>query len=213
LPITHTGDTSFSTSSFPILLRNVAITPGLIKNLISVRSLTRDNPITIEFDAFGFSIKDFHTRVVILRCDSDGELYPLVAGRPPLRQSLHAFITTELWHQWLGHPGSASLSKILASFQFTCNKSKPTTCHACRLGKHVRLPFQQSESRASFAFELLHCDVWTSPIKSISGCQFYLVILDDYSHYGLFHYAVNLMCFPLWRHFMLLLPPNFNAQF
>jgi hypothetical protein len=37
--------------------------------------------------------------------------------------------------------------------------------------------------------------------------------LDDYSHYGLFHYAVNLMCFPLWRHFMLLLPPNFNAQF
>jgi hypothetical protein len=35
------------------------------------------------------------------------------------------------------------LSKILASFQFTCNKSHSTTCHACRLGKHVRLPFQQ----------------------------------------------------------------------
>ncbi|KAK1653738.1 hypothetical protein QYE76_071543 [Lolium multiflorum] len=96
LPITHTGDTSFSTSSFPIHLRNVAITPGLIKNLISVRSLTRDNPITIEFDAFGFSIKDFHTRVVILRCDSDGELYPLVAGRPPLRQNPSKEIFSEL---------------------------------------------------------------------------------------------------------------------
>jgi hypothetical protein len=39
-------------------------------------------------------------------------------------------------------------------------------------------------SRASVAFELLHCDVWTSPVKSISGFQFYLVILDDFSHYA-----------------------------
>jgi hypothetical protein len=182
LPITHVGDSSFPTASFPIHLRNVAITPDLIKNLISVRSLTRHNPITVEFDAFGFSIKDLHTRAVILRCDSDGELYPLVSGRP--RQSLHASTTTDLWHQRLGHPGFESLSKILASFQFTCNKSHSTTCHACRLGKHVRLPFQQSVSRASVAFELLHCDVWTSPVKSISGFQFYLVILDDFSHYA-----------------------------
>jgi hypothetical protein len=61
LPITHVGDSSFPTASFPIHLRNVAITPDLIKNLISVRSLTRHNPITVEFDAFGFSIKDLHS--------------------------------------------------------------------------------------------------------------------------------------------------------
>jgi transposase InsO family protein len=32
-------------------------------------------------------------------------------------------------------------------------------------------------------FQLLHRDLWTSPITSVSGHKYYLVILDDYSHY------------------------------
>jgi transposase InsO family protein len=32
-------------------------------------------------------------------------------------------------------------------------------------------------------YPLLHCDVWTSPIISNSGFKFYLVILDDFSHF------------------------------
>nr|GEU97526.1 ribonuclease H-like domain-containing protein [Tanacetum cinerariifolium] len=35
----------------------------------------RDNNCTIEFDAFGFSIKDFMSRWVLLRCDSMGDLF------------------------------------------------------------------------------------------------------------------------------------------
>uniref|UniRef100_A0A453EBU1 GAG-pre-integrase domain-containing protein n=1 Tax=Aegilops tauschii subsp. strangulata TaxID=200361 RepID=A0A453EBU1_AEGTS len=164
LPITHTGDVSFPTSSFPIHLRNVVITLNLIKNLISVCRLTRENPIIVEFDMFGFSVKDLLTRRVILRCDSPDDLYPLVSGP----QALLAEIS-DLWHQRLGHPGHAALSKTLSSFKFSCNKAMSTTCHACRLGKHVRLPFKQSDSQASFPFALMHCDVWTSPIKSVSG--------------------------------------------
>jgi hypothetical protein len=49
----------------------------LIKNLISVRALTRDNSVSVEFDPFGFSIKDLRTKTVLLRCDSTGDLYPL----------------------------------------------------------------------------------------------------------------------------------------
>jgi len=51
------------------------------------------------------------------------------------------------------------------------------------LGKHVRLPFKESTNVSHFPFLLLHCDVWTSPIISNSGYKFYLVILDDFSHY------------------------------
>jgi len=32
-------------------------------------------------------------------------------------------------------------------------------------------------------FQLLHCDVWTSPVSSVSGFQYYLAILDDYTHF------------------------------
>lgn len=35
-----------------------------------------------------------------------------------------------------------------------------------------------------FPFQTLHLDVWTSPVVSISGYQFYLVVLDDYTHYA-----------------------------
>jgi hypothetical protein len=90
----------------------------------------------------------------------------------------------ELWHQRCEHPRRPSLSHTLSSFSFKCNKSFPSTLHACRLWKHVRLPFQDSNSRASFPFALVHCDASTSPVTSISGYQYYLVIiLDDYSHF------------------------------
>lgn len=56
-------------------------------------------------------------------------------------------------------------------------------CHACQLGRHVRLPFSSSSSRAKHNFDLIHCDLWTSSVVSISGYKYYLVILDDCSHY------------------------------
>jgi hypothetical protein len=47
----------------------------------------------------------------------------------------------------------------------------------------VRLPFTSSDSFSFFPFQLIHADVWTSHVLSNSGFQYYLVILDDYSHY------------------------------
>ena len=56
-------------------------------------------------------------------------------------------------------------------------------CHACQLGRHTRLPFQSSSSRATSIFDLVHCDLWTSPVPSVSGYKYYLLVLDDCSHY------------------------------
>jgi hypothetical protein len=59
-------------------------------------------------------------------------------------------------------------------------------CHACHLGRHTRLPFPTS-SRVEQAFDLVHCDLWISPILSLSRYKYYLVILDDFPIlYGLF---------------------------
>ncbi|GJU51296.1 ribonuclease H-like domain-containing protein [Tanacetum coccineum] len=48
-----------------------------------------------------------------------------------------------MMRQRLGHPGSDVLRRRLVSNNFiSCNKEKPPVlCHACQLGKHVRLPF------------------------------------------------------------------------
>jgi hypothetical protein len=64
LPVTHTGAAYFPTTS-PLYLNNILVFPSLVKKIVSVRALTRDNPVTIEFDAYGFSIKDLRTGTVL----------------------------------------------------------------------------------------------------------------------------------------------------
>lgn len=58
MPVTHMASTAIATTHSPFQLHNILVSPSLVKNLISVRSLTRDNNGTVEFDPFGFSIKD-----------------------------------------------------------------------------------------------------------------------------------------------------------
>ncbi|GKB07298.1 hypothetical protein Tco_0835582 [Tanacetum coccineum] len=70
IPVTNTGHSIIPSIHRSLHLNNVLVTPNIIKNLISVCQFTRDNNCTIEFDAFGFSVKDFLTRHILLRCDS-----------------------------------------------------------------------------------------------------------------------------------------------
>ncbi|GJZ20863.1 ribonuclease H-like domain-containing protein [Tanacetum coccineum] len=147
----------------PLHLHNVLVTPNIIKNLISVRQFTRDNNCTIEFDAFGFSVKDFLTRHILLRCDSSGDLYPVTkSSNLPV-----AFVSTSssTWHQRLGHPGDEVLRSLTSRHFISCNKEKSShVCHACQLGKHVKLPFHSSDSIVTKCFDIIHSDLWTSPI-------------------------------------------------
>jgi hypothetical protein len=159
LPVTHQAHTIIPTATSPLHLNDVLISPSLIKNLISVRRLTRDNNVSIEFDPFGFSVKDLPSRAEMLRCESSGDLYPL---RLPHHQALTASATTSLWHQRLGHPGHPVTSQILQSFDFQCNKADAHSCSSCRLGKHTRLPFNKSVS-SHFSLSSLFIQMFGPP--------------------------------------------------
>lgn len=56
-------------------MSNVLVSPELVKNLVWVRCLARENPLTVEFDECGFSVKDARTRMILHRCDSLDDLY------------------------------------------------------------------------------------------------------------------------------------------
>jgi hypothetical protein len=45
------------------------------------------------------------------------------------------------------------------------------------------LPFSSSTTRTTRPFELIHCDLWTSPVLSTSGFKYFLVILDDFTYF------------------------------
>ncbi|GKA36674.1 ribonuclease H-like domain-containing protein [Tanacetum coccineum] len=74
--VTHTGHSFLHTSSKPLQLNHILVTPHIIKNLISVCKFTRDNDVSVEFDAYGFSVKDYPTGRLLLRCDSTSSNKP-----------------------------------------------------------------------------------------------------------------------------------------
>jgi hypothetical protein len=81
IPIYCVGHTQLPSPTKPLLLRDVLVTPALIKNLIFVRKFTTNNLVSVEFDPFGLSVKDFLTKVEIARFNSSGDLYS-VHGAP-----------------------------------------------------------------------------------------------------------------------------------
>jgi hypothetical protein len=181
LHVTSIGHTSLSALDRPLHLCHVLVSPDIIKNLISVRQFTNDNQISIEFDPYGISVKDLRTQSMIVRCNSTGWPYPLwLLASSPSHARLTGATSSTLWHHRLDHLGFDALSRLIPS----CNKPElDTLCHACQLGRHVRLPFATSHSRATNKIDLIHCDLWTSHVLSVSGYKYYLIILDDYSHY------------------------------
>ncbi|GKF49212.1 ribonuclease H-like domain-containing protein, partial [Tanacetum coccineum] len=160
IPVTHTGHS----------LLHTLVTPNIIKNLISVRQFTRDNNVSIDFDAYGFSVKDYQTHRLLLRYDSTDDLYPVT--QQPSYTTIFSLLSLSptTWHRRLGHPSEDVLRRLESSRFISYNKTKLfALCHACQLGKHTRLPLYSSESNVGSVFDIIHSDLWTSPISSESG--------------------------------------------
>lgn len=49
--------------------------------------------------------------------------------------------------------------------------------------KQVRLSFLVSNSDTLMPFDIMHSDVWTSPILSSAGHKYYVLFLDDYTNF------------------------------
>ena len=75
LPVSSHGTSSLKTNVSNFTLNNVLVVPSLVQNLLFVHQFTPDNNCSIEFDAFGFSVKDTLTRRVTLRRNSSDDLY------------------------------------------------------------------------------------------------------------------------------------------
>ncbi|GJR77122.1 ribonuclease H-like domain-containing protein [Tanacetum coccineum] len=121
------------------------------------------------------------TRRVLLRCDSTRDLYPVMAPS----SIPHVFLVSQhTWHRRLRHLGREVLCHLVSNNFISCNKEKPPVlCHACQLGKHVRLPFVSSNAIITSCFDIIHSDVWTSPIPSLLGFKYYVLVLDHYSQF------------------------------
>jgi hypothetical protein len=163
----------------------------------------------MEFDPFGLSVKDLATRRVLARYDSFSLLYTLPLPTLPtttpcaIPYALATTASSATWHRRLGHLGPDVLSKLSSTSAITYPRSRDASlCHACQLGRHVRLPFPSSSTRAFQPFDLVHCDLWISLVLSVSCYKYYLVILNDCTHYSwTFLLCQKFDTFPTLSHF------------
>jgi hypothetical protein len=158
----------------------------MVQSLLSVHRFTTDNWCSMEFDPFGLSMKDLSTQNMIVRSNSTDPLYTLrlPESTTPLVSAMAALavVAPTTWHRRLGHPGPDALSSLSRSSFIHCTSNKHEFCHACQLGKHTRLPFHSSSHHAEHPFDLIHL-VWTSPVVSVLGSKYYLVILNYFTYY------------------------------
>ncbi|GKE10486.1 ribonuclease H-like domain-containing protein, partial [Tanacetum coccineum] len=147
------------------------------------------------------TVKDFLTRHILLRCDSSGDLYPVTPPSPTPHALLP--VSPSTWHQRLGLPSEDVLCSLKSRQYISYNKDKSShLCHACQFGKHVRLPFTSSDSIITCSFEIVHSDIWTSPIASFGGFKYYMLFLDYYSHYlWIYHLRTKSEVFQKFLHF------------
>lgn len=67
--------------------------------------------------------------------------------------------------------------------------------------------------RANKVFDLIHCDLWTSPVPSVSGHKYYLIILDDHTHYlWTFPLRLKSEVFNTLTHFFAFAKTQFSAN-
>jgi hypothetical protein len=185
LSITSVGDSALPSLFY---LNNVLVTHDIIQNLSYVHHFTTGNWCSMEFDPFGLSVKNLSKQNMITRCNSSGPLYTMRPPSDPAPSSpmsapsaLVALAST--WHRCLDHPGIDVMSKLSHDSSVVCSRYSHDLCHACQLGHHIRLPFVCSNSYVDNNFDLIHCDICTSPAVIISSYKYYLVILDDHSHF------------------------------
>jgi hypothetical protein len=82
---------------------------------------------------------------------------------------------------------------------------------SCLPAWSVGLPFPSSSTRVLQPFDLVHCDLWTSPILSVSGYKYYLAILDDCTHYSwTFLLRQKPDTFPTLSHFFAFVSTQFG---
>jgi hypothetical protein len=114
---------------------------------------------------------------IMLQGPSKAGLYPIYLKHFSSNKShsLVAFIGVKapvsVWHNRLGHPSSSVFQHLLRHSQLSVS------------GSQRQESFSISSCVSNFPLELIHSDVWTSPVESISGCKFYVLFVDNFSRF------------------------------
>lgn len=191
LTIAHTGNATFHANSSQLHLKRVLHCPNASANLLSINQFCLDNNCFFILTASHFFVKDILTGKTLLEGRSEGGLYPFpmqsISLNKPRALVAVAGIKAPLavWHSRLGHASTSIVSQLLNKYKLLVQSSisKMDFCKSCQLGKGKQLPFPLSSRISECPLDLIHSDVWSCSTKSLSGCKYYVIFIDDFSRF------------------------------
>ncbi|CAL9020560.1 unnamed protein product, partial [Prunus brigantina] len=119
-------------------------------------------------------VQDLSTGRTLFQGKSENGLYPFRGGSCKFVALIGERTTPFVWHQRLGHPSNDIFNKISSVIPVSSSKSS-LMCHTCPLGKSTKLPFPSSSSISVSPLQLVHCDIWSSPVSSNKGSKYFIL--------------------------------------
>uniref|UniRef100_A0A803MBX8 Uncharacterized protein n=1 Tax=Chenopodium quinoa TaxID=63459 RepID=A0A803MBX8_CHEQI len=185
-----------------ITLQNVLFVPDFKYNLISVHKLCKDMDCELHFTHDKCFVHSQRGRSILLGSlkaglyNVDDQASESLNKVQDHRHSCNAVCLAavddaKLWHLRLGHLPFRQLKIAYPKCDI-----KPciddVIYQVCPKAKQTRSSFPVSSIKTSSPFELLHIDVWgPHSVKTPSGCNQFLTIVDDFSRYTWVHLLKN----------------------
>ncbi|KAB2629424.1 hypothetical protein D8674_034219 [Pyrus ussuriensis x Pyrus communis] len=172
---------------------NVLHVPSMAHNLVSAYQFLKDNNCSLTLDPYGSTVKDRISGRTLLRGMVKDGFYPLPSSSNSFPTLHSAFLSVkapvQVWHRRLGHPSSSIFRRVISTTSLAVHGKSTVDffCSDCALAKNHKLPFGVASSTTTRSLQLLHCDLWgPASVKSSSGFQYYLLLVDDFSKYSWF---------------------------
>lgn len=173
-----------------MLLHNVLHVPEFQFNLLSVKRLCKDFNCEVLFTPDkcllqGLSQKNSQ----MLLGNIHGGLYSVhnTCADVSTRSCHAAVVDATTWHLRLGHIPFSRLKLAIPDVQLPSSCSE-MICQICPKAKQTKASFPHSYIKTNSSFELIHIDIWGPyQVKTQSGCNQFLTIVDDYTIFTWIH--------------------------
>jgi hypothetical protein len=193
LGIENTGSTILHSPKFLFHVRNILHCPTAATNLLSIHKFCLDNNCYFILKSSHFFVKDLQTHAILLEGKSENGLYPLRFRKWSSKNSTPTFTaffglktSISIWHFRLCHSSIPTINRVIKAHKLPISNisfNKDQLYDSSLVGKSKKLPFSASNRLSNFVLELVHTDLWTSPIPSLSGYKYYIIFVDDFSRY------------------------------
>lgn len=162
------------------ILKDVSYCPTLSHNLVSVSKIINAGG-TVTFANGGATISK--NNEILMTGTLNNNLFVINKNKTDTQNAVLLTHDAYNWHHKLGHLGLDNMKKLkdMADGIDFKNIDK-LNCETCILAKHPRSPFSSELPTSTRVNQIVHSDVCYVDPVSYNGKQYFITILDDFSH-------------------------------